>query len=59
MLEDCRTMTRKDERAACCRVYEKAQAWVLSDVRRVKPVLVKGALGIFDCPLDAEDFTYL
>lgn len=59
VLDDCRPMTRKDERAACCRVYPDAQAWVLRDVRKIAPVPVKGSLGIYDCPLEPDELTYL
>ena len=44
-LKDCRPMTRNDERAACCQIYPNAKAWLLEDIRKVKPILAKGALG--------------
>lgn len=59
VLDDCRPMTRRDEREACCRVYPGAQSWVLRDVRKIEPVPIKGALGVFDCPIDADEFKYL
>ena len=59
VLIDCRTMTRRDERAACCRVYKDAKAWVLRDVRRIKPVAVKGSLGVFNCSLEIDELTYI
>jgi hypothetical protein len=31
-----------------CEVYEKAFAWLLRDIRPVKPFPVSGQLGIFD-----------
>lgn len=55
---DCRPMTRRDERAACCRVYPNAKAWVLEKIRRVQPIPVRGALGLFDCSLEIEDLTF-
>ncbi|MCB1034212.1 MAG: ASCH domain-containing protein [Acidobacteria bacterium] len=58
-LTDCRPMTREDERAACCRVYPKAKAWVLEGIRRVEPIPVRGALGLFDCPLELGDLRWL
>ena len=58
-LIDCRPMTRKDERAACCRVYPGAQTWVLEEIRRITPVPIKGSLGVFDCPLKPDDIVYL
>jgi len=51
-LVDCRRMTRADRVAACCEIYPNAVSWVLEDVRRVRPFPIKGALGVFDCPLD-------
>lgn len=45
---DCRPMRRGDERAACCAMYSGAYAWILSEVRRVRPFPVKGQLGIFE-----------
>lgn len=47
----CSPMTTKDEPAAGCPVYENAQAWVLANVRRVKPFPVKGQLGIYEVEL--------
>jgi hypothetical protein len=45
---DCRPMTRGDERAACCSVYPGAYAWVLANLRALKPFAVRGQLGIFE-----------
>lgn len=59
VLTDCRPMTRQDERAACCRVYPGAHAWVLAEIRRIEPVPVRGALGVFDCPLEEGDLVYV
>jgi hypothetical protein len=47
-LVDCRPMTRADEAGACCTLYLDAYAWVLKNVRRIKPFPVKGRLGVFD-----------
>jgi hypothetical protein len=49
-LVDCRPMTTADEPAAQCEWYERAYAWVLDDIRPVKPVPVRGALGIYEAP---------
>ncbi|MGH8578617.1 MAG: ASCH domain-containing protein [Gammaproteobacteria bacterium] len=54
-LTGCRPMTRKDEKAACCRLYPRAHAWMLTDITRIEPIPVKGSLGIFDCALEPED----
>lgn len=58
-LTDCRPMTRRDERAACCRVYPNAKAWVLHGIRRVEPIPVRASLGLFDCPLEIDDLRWL
>ena len=58
-LVDCRPMTRKDERAACCRIYPDAHAWVLRNIRKIQPISVRGALGIFECPVDPVDLKFL
>lgn len=58
-LTGCRPMTLKDEKAACCRLYPRAHAWVFTDIKRIEPIPVKGSLGIFDCPLEPEDLTYI
>lgn len=47
-LIDCRPMTERDEIEACCNWYENAFAWVLADVRRIKPFPVRGQLGLFE-----------
>jgi hypothetical protein len=47
-LVDCRPMTRADEAAACCEIYPGAWAWVLEEVRAVKPWPVRGQLRIFE-----------
>jgi len=50
-LVDCRLMTADDETAACCKVYRGAWAWMLTNVRRVKPWPIRGQLRIFDVEL--------
>jgi hypothetical protein len=47
-LVDCRPFVAGDEAAACCGADAGDFAWVLSDVRPVEPVSVKGALGLFE-----------
>ena len=56
---DCRPMTRRDERAACCRVYPNAKAWVLLGIRRIEPIPVRGSFGLFDCPVEIDDLRWL
>lgn len=49
---DVRPMQKKDEKAACVRMYPKAHAWSLRNIRRITmPVPVKGKLGIFTIQL--------
>lgn len=49
-LVDCRPLTRADEPAAHCKWYD-GFAWVLSDIRPIEPVPVRGQLGIYDVDL--------
>jgi hypothetical protein len=51
-LVECRPMTRADERPAMCEMYKNAIAWVLQDVRPVRPFPVTGHLGLFDVVVD-------
>ena len=51
-LADCRPMTRDDEKAACCAIYPNAQAWVLKNIRAIKPFPVKGMLRLYDVHVD-------
>lgn len=51
-LVDCRPMTKADETAAQCELYHGAFAWVLDEIRPVKPFAVKGQLGLYDVPDD-------
>ncbi len=50
---DCRIMTKEDEVAACCQIYADAYSWVLSNVRPIQPIQIKGSLGIYDVPVDS------
>lgn len=43
----CRPMTGADERAACIRRYPRAKAWTLREPITIRPVPLKGRLGIF------------
>ena len=53
-LTDCRPMTKNDENEACCKLYPGAYAWILTNIRRIKPFPVKGKLGIYDVDYDLE-----
>lgn len=54
MLEDIRPMTKEDEAAACCPVYDRAYSWILRDIAPL-PVKfrVRGQLGLFDVEVPA------
>jgi len=53
-VRDCRPMTREDEQAAMCEYYQGAYAWILSNIRAIKPFPVKGSLGIYS--VDIQGF---
>ena len=58
-LVECRPMTKNDEAAACCEIYPNAFAWVLEDVRPVKPFPVRGQLGVYDVECRPQTLTEL
>ena len=47
-LIDCRKMTKQDEILAYCKLYPRANSWILKDIRIIKPFPVKGQLGLFE-----------
>jgi hypothetical protein len=48
-------MKKTHEQAACVKIYPKAQAWYLKNIRKFKkPIPVKGKLGIYDLELDLK-----
>jgi len=53
-LVDCRPMRKSDEPAACCDIYPNAVAWVLSEIRRVRPVPTRGSLGLYEADITPE-----
>jgi hypothetical protein len=55
-IADCRVMTPKDEIAACCGIYPNAHAWVLRNIRPIKPFPVKGKLGLYDVEVEPSAF---
>jgi hypothetical protein len=57
-LVDCRPMTSADESAAKCDFYQGAYAWVLSNIRRVKPFPVRGKLGIYEVPAPEDGIIF-
>lgn len=53
-LIECRPMTQADEEAAMCNLYDGAFAWVLTNVKSIRPVPVRGSLGLFEADLDLD-----
>jgi len=52
-IQDCRLMTRLDEKAAMCECYKGAVAWVLGDTKKLPiPVRVTGKQGFFDVKIE-------
>jgi len=49
-LIDCRPMVKADERAARCKVYASAYAWVLSNIREIQHFKVKGCQRLYEVP---------
>jgi hypothetical protein len=54
-LVECRPMVKEDETAACCPVYPRAVAWVLRNVRVIKPFPVRGQLGLYEVAVPKID----
>ena len=50
-LYDIKSMTKKDEDKACCKVYPGAYSWYLRNLRKIKPMPVKGSLGVYNIKL--------
>jgi len=51
-LYDIKPMTKEYEKKACIKVYPKAKAWFLRNLRKIDPpVNIKGSLGIFNVKL--------
>ena len=57
-LRDCRRMTKADESAARCQLYAGAYAWVLQDVRPLKPFPVRGQLGIYEVAVEEATLVF-
>jgi len=53
-LIDCRVMFESDEEAACCEIYPGAIAWCLENIHPVKPVAVRGRLGLYEVDVEVE-----
>ncbi|HEY1074079.1 MAG TPA: ASCH domain-containing protein [Patescibacteria group bacterium] len=55
----CRPMTEQDEQAACVSLYPKAWVWELAHIHRIKPIPLKGSLGIYSVPIEISDLEYI
>ncbi len=51
-LVDCRPMVAEDATNACCELYPRAWAWILTKARRITPFPVKGQLGLYEVQVD-------
>ena len=51
---DCRRMVTSDQAYACCEIYDSAFAWIFRDIRPIRPVKIKGRLGIYEAEIDPE-----
>ena len=50
-LVDIRPMLPQDEAKACCKLYPKAKAWILDNIRPIDPPFpVRGWPGLFEIP---------
>jgi len=58
-LTESRPMTVDDQEGSCCTIYPKAHVFRLENVRRIKPIKVKGQLGIYNTDIQEEDLEYL
>lgn len=47
-LIDCRPMKKEDENFALCPYHPDLYAWVLSNIKKIKPFPIKGQLGLFE-----------
>lgn len=57
-LIDCRKMTKDDEDSACCKIYHRANSWMLKDIKPIKPFPVKGQLGLFDININENSIVH-
>lgn len=50
-LYDIKLMNKTHEKNACIKLYPRANAWFLRNLRKIKPFSVKGQLGIYEVEL--------
>ena len=53
-LSNCLPMQEIDEKLACCEIYNNAYSWFLKDIQAIKPIPVKGKLGLFEINIEIE-----
>ena len=46
-IKACRTMVKGDEPEAMIELYDRANAWILDDIRPINQFPIKGSLGLF------------
>jgi len=49
---DCRKMTKEDEPAACCKIYDGAWAGLLRNIRKIEPFPCRGCQGIYQVEIE-------
>lgn len=55
-LYDIKPMQKEHEKKACIKVYPKAQAWFLRNIRPINPPIpIKGQLNVFDIKLNLKN----
>jgi hypothetical protein len=54
---DCRPMVAEDAAAACIDVYPRANVWVLTNVRPVRQIPIKGRLKIYEVEVPDDILT--
>jgi len=55
-LVDSREMISEDIEEACCPMYPNAKSWIFENIRKIKPIPVKGSLGIYNVDWEENDF---
>ncbi len=53
-LSDCRPMKRTDEISAICPWRAGIMAWVLTDIKAIKPFPVTGRMGLYDVEVESN-----
>ena len=58
-LWNTRPMITEDQEDACCRIYPGAWSWLLSNIRKIEPIRVKGQLRIFNTDIKPDDLVFI